>query len=67
MITSPLRTPSSQVSKSETKNTRIIVLTAYMNEKKFKKIKEYGADACYSKPLPLPQLKDEAARLLGLR
>jgi hypothetical protein len=29
-------------------------------------MKEYGADICFSKPLPLPQLKEEVARLLGL-
>ncbi len=54
-------------SNPETRDTRIIVLSAYLDEEKFKKMKEYGADACFSKPLPLPQLKDEAARLLGLR
>ena len=54
-------------SNPETKDTRIIVLSAYLDEEKFKKMKDYGADACYSKPLPLPQLKDEAARLLGLK
>lgn len=54
-------------SNPQTKDTRIIVLSAYLDEEKFKKMKDYGADACYSKPLPLPQLKDEAARLLGLK
>ena len=54
-------------SNPETKDTKIIVLSAYLDEEKFKKMKEYGADACFSKPLPLPQLKDEAARLLELR
>ena len=29
-------------------------------------MKEYGADVCFSKPLPLPQLKEEVARLLGI-
>jgi len=29
-------------------------------------MKENGADACFSKPFPLPQLKEEVARLLGL-
>jgi CheY-like chemotaxis protein len=29
-------------------------------------MKEHGADACFSKPFPLPQLKEEVARLLGL-
>jgi hypothetical protein len=30
-------------------------------------MKEHGADVCFSKPLPLPQLKEEVARLLELR
>ncbi|MFZ0452013.1 MAG: response regulator [Desulfatiglandaceae bacterium] len=51
----------------ETKDTKIIVLSAYLDEEKFKKMKEYGADLCFSKPLPLPQLRQEVARLLGLR
>ena len=51
----------------ETKDTKIIVLSAYLDEEKFKKMKEHGADACFSKPFPLPQLKGEVARLLGLR
>ncbi|HMA86924.1 MAG TPA: response regulator [Desulfosalsimonadaceae bacterium] len=51
----------------ETKDTKIIVLSAYLDEEKFKQMKEHGADACYSKPLPLPQLKEEVSRLLGLR
>jgi excisionase family DNA binding protein len=50
----------------ETKDTQIIVLSAYLDDEKFKKMKEYGADVCFSKPLPLPQLKKEVARLLGL-
>lgn len=50
----------------ETKDTKIIVLSAYLDEEKFKKMKEYGADVCFSKPLPLPQLKEEVARLLGI-
>ena len=36
------------------------------DEEKFKKMKENGADICFSKPLPLTQLKNEVARLLGL-
>jgi CheY-like chemotaxis protein len=51
----------------DTKDTKIIVLSAYLDEEKFKKMKEYGADACFSKPFPLPQLKEEVARLLGNR
>ena len=50
----------------ETRGTRIIVLSAYLDEEKFQKMKEYGADLCFSKPLPLPQLREEVARLLDL-
>ena len=51
----------------QTRHTKIIVLSAYLDEEKFKKMKDHGADACFSKPFPLPQLKEEVARLLGLR
>ena len=51
----------------ETNDTKIIVLSAYLDEEIFKKMEEHGADACFSKPFPLPQLKEEVARLLGLR
>ena len=51
----------------DTEKTKIIVLSAYLDEDKFKKMKAYGADACFSKPFPLPQLKEEVARLLELR
>ena len=54
-------------SNPETKHTKIIVLSAYLDEEKFTKMKEHGADACFSKPFPLPQLKEEVARLLGLK
>lgn len=53
-------------SNEETKDTRIIVLSAYLDEEKFARMKENGADVCFSKPLPLPQLKAEVASLLGL-
>ena len=53
-------------SSEDTKDTKIIVLSAYLDEEKFKKMKEYGADVCFSKPFPLPQLKQEVARLLNL-
>lgn len=46
-----------------TKAIKIIVLSAYLDDEKFKKMKEYGADVCFSKPLPLPRLKEEVARL----
>lgn len=49
----------------ETKDTKIIVLSAYLDDEKFKRMQEYGADRCFSKPLPLPQLKKEVAELLG--
>ena len=51
----------------DTKDMKIIVLSAYLDEEKFKKMKEYGADACFSKPFPLPQLKEEVARMFELR
>jgi excisionase family DNA binding protein len=54
-------------SNPETKNTKIVVLSAYLDDDAFKQMKEYGADACFSKPLPLEQLKFEVAKLLGLR
>lgn len=48
----------------ETRHIKIIVLSAYLDEEKFSEMKAYGADVCFSKPLPLPQLKEEVARLL---
>lgn len=53
-------------SNPETQDMKIIVLSAYLDEEKFKIMKDHGADVCFSKPLPLPQLKEEVARLLGL-
>jgi excisionase family DNA binding protein len=50
----------------ETKETKIVVLSAYLDDERFAQMKENGADACFSKPLPLTRLKDEVARLLGL-
>jgi len=46
------------------RETKIIVLSAYLDEESFRKMKEYGADACFSKPLPLAQLKLEVEKLL---
>jgi CheY-like chemotaxis protein len=43
------------------------VLSAYLDDDAFKQMKESGADACFSKPLPLEQLKFEVAKLLGLK
>ncbi len=54
-------------SSPETKDTKVIVLSAYLDDEAFKQMKEYGADACFSKPLPLEQLKFEVAKLLGLK
>lgn len=51
----------------ETQSTKIVVLSAYLDEENYKKMKEFGADACYSKPLPLDELKKEIAGLLGLQ
>lgn len=53
-------------SSPETAGTKIIVLSAYLDEEKFAKMEEYGADICFSKPLPLGRLKEEVARLLGV-
>ncbi len=54
-------------SDKKTKHTKIIVLSAYLDDEKFAKMKKYGADICLSKPLPLAKLKDEVAALLGLK
>ncbi len=51
----------------KTKHIKIIVLSAYLDDEKFAKMKKYGADVCFSKPLPLSKLKDEVAALLGLK
>ena len=51
----------------KTKDIKIIVLSAYLDDDKFAQMKEHGADVCFSKPLPLPRLKDEVAKLLGLK
>jgi CheY-like chemotaxis protein len=53
-------------SNTDTCNTKIVVLSAYLDDEKFEEMKSYGADMCFSKPLPLPQLKEEVARLLEL-
>jgi CheY-like chemotaxis protein len=51
----------------DTKGTKIVVLSAYLNDEAFKQMKDNGADACFSKPLPLEQLKYEVAKLLGFK
>jgi len=45
---------------------KIVVLSAYLDEENYEKMKGYGADLCFSKPLPLEKLKEEVAGLLGL-
>jgi excisionase family DNA binding protein len=51
-------------SSEETKHIKIIVLSGYLDEENYKKMREYGADLCFSKPLPLNRLKEEIAGLL---
>ncbi len=51
-------------SNEDTKHIKIIVLSAYLDEDKFKQMTESGADICFSKPLPLSKLKEEVAKLL---
>lgn len=48
------------------RDIKIIVLSAYLDAEAFEQMKSFGADACFSKPLPLGQLKREVAKLLGL-
>jgi excisionase family DNA binding protein len=49
-----------------TRHVKIMVLSAYMDEENFEKMKQKGADVCFSKPLPLEKLKKEVSRLLGV-
>ncbi len=53
-------------SSKETKDIKILVLSAYLDDDSFSRMKNVGADACFSKPLPLLQLKEEVASMLGL-
>jgi excisionase family DNA binding protein len=53
-------------SNPETRETKVMVLSAYLDKDKFDRMEENGADICFSKPLPLPRLKEEVARLLDL-
>ncbi len=48
----------------DTKHTKIIVLSGYLDEENYRKMREFGADLCFSKPLPLDKLKEEIAKLL---
>jgi len=51
---------------ADTCHMKIIVLSAYLDEDNYEKMKSYGADVCFSKPLPLEKLKKEVAGLLGI-
>jgi len=51
-------------SSGEFKDIKVIVLSAYLDESSYRQMREYGADLCFSKPLPLDQLKAEVAALL---
>jgi len=51
-------------SSEETKHIRIIVLSGYLDEESYKQMREYGADLCFSKPLPINRLREEIAGLL---
>ena len=53
-------------SNPETAGTKVIALSAYLDEEKLMKMKQNGADLCFSKPLPLPDLKEKVAQLLSL-
>jgi len=46
------------------KEVKVIVLSAYLDAEAFEQMRTCGADACFSKPLPLAQLKREVAKLL---
>ena len=53
-------------SNKDTEHIKILILSAYLDDDRFKQMKDYGADVCFSKPLQLPQLKKEVARLLEI-
>lgn len=48
------------------KEIKIIVLSAYLDDENLEKMKQCGADACFSKPLSLKSLKKEIRRMLGI-
>ena len=52
-------------SNTDSKDIVILVLSAYLDEKRFKQMQANGADVCFSKPLQLPRLRQEVGRLLG--
>jgi excisionase family DNA binding protein len=45
---------------------KVMVLSAFLNEENYERMKEAGADICFSKPLPLEMLKKDVARLLEM-
>jgi len=51
---------------NETRNTKVIVLSAYLDAESYTRMKGYGADLCFAKPLLLPDLKLEVTKLLGI-
>lgn len=48
-----------------TSHMKIVVLSAYLDEENYERMKKNGADVCFSKPLPLEKLRTEVAKLLG--
>ena len=53
-------------SNKETADIKILVLSAYLDQDTFKKMKANGADTCFSKPLQIPQFKEEIAKLMRI-
>ena len=47
-----------------TQHTKVIVLSGYLDDENYRKMREYGADRCFSKPIALDELKEEIERLL---
>ena len=45
--------------------TKVVILSAYLDDNSYRQMREYGADLCFSKPLPLDQLRAEVAGLLA--
>lgn len=50
----------------ETAKIKVIVLSAYLDDDNSRRMKEYGADVCFAKPLPLDDLRRHVATLLGV-
>lgn len=48
------------------KRPKVIVLSGYLDEESFEKMRQYGADACFAKPLSLRSLKREVRRVLDM-